>query len=46
MAMVFGAKFRAHLVFIVLIRTFLDVAIIFLMTTLKALDILETHVSE
>jgi hypothetical protein len=41
---VFGAKFRARLVFIVPIRTFLDVAIVFLVATLKALEILETHI--
>jgi hypothetical protein len=44
MAVVLRAKPWARLVFIIPIRTFLDVAIVFLVATLKALDILETHV--
>jgi len=44
MAVVLRAKPWARLVFIIPTRTFLDVAIVFLVATLKALDILETHV--
>jgi hypothetical protein len=44
MAVILRAKPWTRLVFIIPIRTFLDVPIVFLVATLKALDILETHV--